>query len=78
MTLQQWEDLVDYAKRELAQLAGLVAALAGASAAFALPPPWHDRVLMIAALAGVVSTYLMKPFRSREQGPWKGSDEPKE
>lgn len=85
MTLQQFEDIVEYLKRELGWVVGLIAAVAGAAAAIALPEPWHDRAMIIAVLAAAASGYMLTPFRRRAADDqtqtnkqWSPSPPPKE
>ncbi len=67
MTLQTWQDIGGYIKRELGWLCGLIASVSGAVVSLAgLTPPWNHRVLTISIISTSAFAYFTKPYQPRE------------
>jgi hypothetical protein len=66
MTLQHWQDVAGYLKREFRSFVGLIVAMGTALSQANLPPPWPQRVSWICIAGGAAYVYMSKPFQSRE------------
>lgn len=66
MTLQTWQDIAGYTKREFRAFCGLLAAVCSALSQAQLPIPWNHRVSWICIAAGAAYVYMTKPFQSRD------------
>lgn len=70
MTFDHFKEIVEYLKSQLGWLAGLIAASGGVVVGFTdvLGELWSHRIGLVAAIAGVVCAYCLRPYQLREKG----------